>query len=117
MFLKPLTREKAIKKTDIEDEEAESFGLGKINALNWQNALNLYECGRCQEQCPADFAGKPLSPKAIVHDLKTDLFRWSQAIIDKKKDTIDPFVGETTGITSEMLWACTTCRPAKICAL
>ncbi len=116
VFLKPLTREKAIAKTDIEDENAESFGLGKINELHWLNILNLYactECGRCQEQCPADFTGKPLSPKAIVHDLKTELFRWSQTILDGKKDEIEPFVGETTGITSDMLWACTTCRACE----
>ncbi len=60
VFLKPLKRKKAMIKTDIEDEDAESFGLGKINELNWYNVLNLYactECGRCQEQCPADPCG------------------------------------------------------------
>lgn len=116
VFLKPLAREKAIKKTDIEDEDAESFGLGKINELNWYNVLNLYactECGRCQEQCPADFSGKPLSPKAIVHDLKIELFRCSRMILDNKKDEIEPFVGETTGITSDILWSCTTCRACE----
>ncbi len=111
VFLKPLKREKAIQKTDIEDEDAESFGLGKINELNWYNVLNLYactECGRCQEQCPADHTGKPLSPKAIIHDLKTELFRWSQPILDGNKEEIKPFAGETSGITSDVLWSCTT---------
>jgi len=108
VFLKPLERDKAIKKTDIEDEEAESFGLGKINELNWQNVLNLYactECGRCQEQCPADHTGKPLSPKAVVHDLKTELFRYSEEILNDKKDEIEPFIGETSGITTDVLWS------------
>ncbi len=116
VFLKPLGREKAIVKTDIEDEDAESFGFGKINELNWQNVLNLYactECGRCQEQCPADATGKPLSPKAIVHDLKTELFRNSQDILDGKKDGIEPFLGEKSGITSDILWSCTTCRACE----
>jgi Fe-S oxidoreductase len=116
VFLKPLDREKAIAKTDIEDEDAETFGLGKINELNWLNVLNLYactECGRCQEQCPADHTGKPLSPKAIVHDLKTELFRCSQAILDDKKEEIEPFVGEASGITPDVLWSCTTCRACE----
>jgi len=116
VFLKPLDREKAIAKTDIEDEEAESFGLGKINELNWLNVLNLYactECGRCQEQCPADHTAKPLSPKAIVHDLKAELFRRSQAILDSRKDEIEPFVGEASGISADVLWSCTTCRACE----
>jgi Fe-S oxidoreductase len=116
VFLKPLDREKAIAKTDIEDEAAESFGLGKINELNWQHVLNLYactECGRCQELCPADYTGKPLSPKAIVHDLKTELFRCSQAILDGRKDAIEPFVGASSGITPDVLWSCTTCRACE----
>ncbi|SMC98243.1 Fe-S oxidoreductase [Desulfocicer vacuolatum DSM 3385] len=116
VFLKPLEREKAVQKTDIEDEDAESFGLGKINELNWYNVLNLYactECGRCQEQCPADHTGKPLSPKAIVHDLKTDLFKWSDNILKGNKEEIDPIVGEGTEITPDIIWSCTTCRACE----
>ena len=116
VFLKPLQREKAMIKTDIEDENAETFGLGKINELNWYNVLNLYactECGRCQEQCPADHTGKPLSPKAIVHDLKTNLFQWSQTILDGNKKEIEPLVGDASGITSDVIWSCTTCRACE----
>jgi ferredoxin len=68
VFLKPLVREKAIVKTDIENEELETFGLGKVSELNWKNVLNLYactECGRCEEQCPAAHTDKPLSPKKM----------------------------------------------------
>jgi ferredoxin len=63
VFLKPLVREKAIVKTDIENESLETFGLGKVSELNWKNVLNLYactECGRCEEQCPAAHTDKPL---------------------------------------------------------
>ncbi|RLB91552.1 MAG: hypothetical protein DRH26_07820 [Deltaproteobacteria bacterium] len=116
VFLKPLEREKAIAKTDIEDEEAETFGLGKINELNWKNVLNLYactECGRCQEQCPADHTGKPLSPKAFVHDLKTELFNRSQKILDGKQEEIEPFLNAAEGLTSDVIWSCTTCRACE----
>jgi len=37
VFLKPLEREKAIAKTDIEDEDLETFGLGKTIELSWKN--------------------------------------------------------------------------------
>jgi Fe-S oxidoreductase len=116
VFLKPLEREKSIAKTDIEDEDAETFGLGKINELNWQNVLNLYactECGRCQEQCPADHTGKPLSPKALVHDLKTELFNCSEKILTGKQEDILPFIGEAEGLTSDVIWSCTTCRACE----
>ena len=82
--MKPLEREKAIVRTDIENEELETFGLGKVSELNWKNVLNLYactECGRCEEQCPAAQTDKPLSPKKIVHDLKVDLLDQSDAIL------------------------------------
>jgi len=57
VFLKPRQRPKAMITTDMEDEEAESFGLGKVCELTWKLVLDLYactECGRCEEQCPAD---------------------------------------------------------------
>jgi hypothetical protein len=41
VFLKPLAREKAIVKTDIENEDLETFGLGKVSELNWKHVLNL----------------------------------------------------------------------------
>ena len=73
VVLAPLETAKAMVRTDLENETIESFGLGRISEINWQNVLNLYsctECGRCEEQCPADMTGKPLSPKAVIMDLK-----------------------------------------------
>ncbi len=75
VFFKPLSRQKAMATTDIEDENAESFGLGRVSELNWKNVLDLYactECGRCEEQCPAAATEKPLSPKKIVSARASD---------------------------------------------
>ena len=75
-------------KTDIEDESAETFGLGKVSELNWKNVLNLYactECGRCEEQCPATQTGKPLSPKKVIHDFKLDLLAQADAMLAKNE--------------------------------
>ncbi|MBI5578137.1 MAG: (Fe-S)-binding protein [Deltaproteobacteria bacterium] len=116
VFLKPLQREKAMPKTDIEDESAETFGLGKVSELNWKNVLNLYactECGRCEEQCPADQTGKPLSPKKVIHDFKRDLLAHADAILAGKGDAVDPIVREGSPITADVIWSCTTCRACE----
>ena len=89
VFFKRMGIEKAIVKTDIENEEAETFGLGKVSEFNWHNVLNLYactECGRCEELCPASSTGKPLSPKKIIHDFKVDLLNQSDLLLNNTKD-------------------------------
>ena len=116
VFLKPLVREKAIVRTDIENEELETFGLGKVSELNWKNVLNLYactECGRCEEQCPAAHTDKPLSPKKIVHDLKVDLLAQSDAILGGDVEAVQPIVRDGSPVTGDVLWACTTCRACE----
>jgi Fe-S oxidoreductase len=116
VFLKPLEREKAIVKTDIENEELETFGLGKVSELNWKNVLNLYactECGRCEEQCPAANTDKPLSPKKVIHDLKVDLLDQSDAILGGNLDQVKPIVRGDSPVTADVLWSCTTCRACE----
>ncbi|MCG8616897.1 MAG: (Fe-S)-binding protein, partial [Desulfobacterales bacterium] len=121
VFFKRLGVEKTVAKTDIEDEDAETFGLSKVTEFNWHNVLNLYactECGRCEELCPADNTGKPLSPKKLIHDLKTDLFGQSDLLLTDKdgyhrKSQILPLMREGTGITEDVLWSCTTCRSCE----
>jgi Fe-S oxidoreductase len=116
VFLKPLEREKAIEKTDIENEELETFGLGKVSELNWKHVLNLYactECGRCEEQCPAASTDKPLSPKQVVHDLKVDLLDQSDAILGGNLDQVKPIMRENSPVTDDVLWSCTTCRACE----
>lgn len=116
VFLKPLQREKAIVKTDIENEALETFGLGKISEINWKNVLNLYactECGRCEEQCPAANTDKPLSPKKVIHDLKVDLLDQSDAILAGETDQVQPIVRDDSPVTGDVLWSCTTCRACE----
>jgi Fe-S oxidoreductase len=116
VFLKPLGREKAILKTDLENEASETFGLGKVSELNWKNVLNLYactECGRCEEQCPAAATDKPLSPKKLIHDLKVELLDHSDAILSGSLETVKPIVREDSPVTADVLWSCTTCRACE----
>jgi Fe-S oxidoreductase len=117
VMLAPLETAKAMVKNDLEDETVESFGLGRIDELNWQNVLNLYactECGRCEEQCPADMTGKPLSPKAVVVDLKDDLINQ----FSKNGTAVKPIIRSGAPVTEDVIWSCTTCRACEsICPL
>ena len=59
--LRALGTPKAMEKTNLEDENATSFGLSKVSDLSWKNTLDLYactECGRCEEACPADLTDR-----------------------------------------------------------
>jgi Fe-S oxidoreductase len=116
VFLKPLEREKSMIVTDIEDENAETFGLAKVTDLSWKNVLDLYactECGRCEEQCPASGTRKPLSPKALVSDIKHDLFDQAETVLKGNPDDVLPLVRESSPITGDVLWSCTTCRACE----
>lgn len=116
VFLKPLAIEKSMIKTDIEDETAESFGLGKVNELNRKNVLDLYactECGRCEEQCPADRTGKPLSPKKFISDIKHDLFKQKDLLLNNSYNSIQALVRADGDITQDTIWSCTTCRACE----
>ena len=82
------------------DFEKEQVGLETVKDLGSKSVLDAFtcvECGRCQENCPAQAAGKALNPKTIV--LQTQ-----QALLAKTPDTklVDLY-------TDEALWQCTTC--------
>ena len=84
----------------------EAIGISSIDQFNWKDKLDLVsctECGRCQEACPANAAGLPLSPKKVVMNLRDHMFA-----TERGEDTDKPLIGGV--ISPETLWACTTCR-------
>ncbi|KQX68044.1 (Fe-S)-binding protein [Paenibacillus sp. Root444D2] len=110
---------------DLEDEEAESFGVGKIEDFTQKQMLDFYscvECGRCTNVCPANTTGKMLSPMHLITKLRDHLTEKGAAITSKSPwvpafafsspSTHNPLEVELIGgvITEEELWACTTCR-------
>jgi len=110
----------------INIEEAETFGVGKIEDFTWKQLLDLdacTNCGRCQDRCPAYLSDKPLSPRKVIQDLKTHLLERSDALLAAKGanpgngnggDVAKAMLGEV--ITEDELWACTTCRACmEIC--
>nr|WP_228409507.1 (Fe-S)-binding protein [Radiobacillus deserti] len=61
---------------DLEDEEAESFGVGKIEDFTQKQMIDFYacvECGRCTNVCPASNTGKILSPMHMIAKLRDHL--------------------------------------------
>ena len=106
MIFRSLEPKGALTHMDLEDEEAESFGVAKIKEFTWKQLLDLdacTRCGRCQDHCPAHLTEKPLSPKDIILDLKNHLHKQG-----KKADEAPALVGNV--VQEDTLWACTTCR-------
>ncbi|MEW9698771.1 (Fe-S)-binding protein [Paenibacillus sp. SI8] len=110
---------------DLEDENAESFGVGKIEEFTQKQMLDFYacvECGRCTSVCPANTTGKLLSPMHLITKLRDHLTEKGAAITSKSPwvpafafaahREHNPLEVEMIGgvITDEELWACTTCR-------
>jgi len=90
------------------------FGASDVQDLNWVQLLNAYtctECGRCTSSCPANQTGKKLSPRKIMMDTRDRLEEVGRNI-DANKGTFVPDNKSLLNdyITTEELWACTSCN-------
>lgn len=103
-------------------EEAETFGIGKLEDFTWAQLMNVdacMHCGRCLEFCPTFNTGKPLRPRDLVLEIagfaadRGDIFsgvlgqgensaryRWGSG----PERALVPEV-----VTPAELWDCTTC--------
>ena len=73
-----------LRKIDFEDEEAEEFGVGKIEDFTQQQLIDLYacaECGRCTNMCPASGTGKTLSPMDLMVKMRDHLTEKGAALL------------------------------------
>jgi Fe-S oxidoreductase/nitrate reductase gamma subunit len=88
-----------IETINLEDENAESYGVVKIADLSWKDIYDsdaCTACKRCQDRCPAWATGKPLSPMKVVQQVGEVAF-----------DRPDANLVDT--VTRDVLWSCTTC--------
>ena len=107
----------------MEATDIESIGAATIGEFTWKQLLDTDACticGRCTSVCPANTTGKLLDPREIV--LKLGTVAAASAV-----PPISPPVGVDEAITvtsdnvfqlitSEEVWACTTCRACdEIC--
>jgi Fe-S oxidoreductase/nitrate reductase gamma subunit len=120
MYLKDKERPKGAMKAmpNLTETELETFGASVVEDFTWKQLLDTDSCtmcGRCTSVCPAHATGKPLDPREIV--LKTGEVMAASG----PHGPVSPPIGvdrEITvsanslfeRITSEELWACTTCK-------
>ncbi|MGR6835464.1 (Fe-S)-binding protein [Syntrophomonas erecta] len=111
-------------------EEAETYGVERIEELGWKDLLDLdacIRCGRCQEGCPAYNTGKALNPKTtIIQAMKKHLDNKSPFLLavdsgdpqDALTMTVEDEVQEVNEsekhliydiVTPQVLWDCTNC--------
>ena len=90
----------------------ERFGVKDIEDVNWKNytdSLTCTECGRCTAVCPANITGKLLSPRKIMIDVRKRMSVKGPGLTkDANYSDEKSLVGDY--ITTEELWACTTCN-------
>ncbi|THB75965.1 MAG: 4Fe-4S dicluster domain-containing protein [Desulfobulbaceae bacterium] len=88
---------------DLEDEDAETFGVTELADMSWKDIFDAdacTKCKRCQDRCPAWNTDKPLSPMKLVNQIGDLAFdKDEQPLIDT--------------ITKDVLWSCTTCRACQ----
>ncbi len=129
VFLKNEKPYGQLTKIDMTDETRTSFGVGRVEDFTWKNYFDWFsctECGRCTAQCPATNSGKPLNPKELTINLREFLFNKSNKLVDSVEGTYDgpkdetglipdehALIGEKSGITHDVLWACTSCRACE----
>ena len=80
-------------------EETGLIGVSKIEDFTRQQLLSLdacMECGRCQDACPATASGKPLSPEAVIIDLREVMAHGGKL--------------HWAAIHPDTLWSCTMCQ-------
>ncbi len=100
-----------IENLDLEDENAESFGVIKVTDFTKKELHDVMSCtesGRCQAACPAYNTGKPLSPKKVVLGIKDHLLEVGPALLkDPESEPEKSLYGDI--ISEDVLWSCTTC--------
>ena len=95
------------------------FGAKDVQDLSWKNLMDAYsctECGRCSSVCPATLTGKLLSPRKVMMDTRDRLEEMGEGL-DRAAKSGAPLLEKYTDgkdlhsyISSEELWACTTCN-------
>ncbi len=91
----------------IDFEKAETLGVKTLADFTWKDLLDFdacTECGRCTSVCPAHAAGKALSPRDIILDLRSLMRSAEDSAPRTPRSALD-----VPATQPDALWACTTC--------
>jgi len=83
-------------------------GAKHVHDLAWTRVLDAYacvQCNRCQDVCPANFYGRPLSPSALEVNKR---YLLKESTFGSHPDRLLLPLTETV-ISPEAVWSCTTC--------
>ncbi len=108
-LITPFRRGAVLNPMDFANENAETFGLGKVSELTMKERLDTLacvECGRCTQVCPANLAGKPLDPKLIITKMRDTI---DAQPLEAKVKGEDINLWDTPVYASNELDSCTTC--------
>lgn len=94
--------------SDSQLDQVKSFGVKTFEDFTWKHMLDFYscaDCGRCSDNCPANAAGRPLSPRFLT--IKARDYCFEHFPVFGKSNNSHALIG---GIYSDdEIWSCTTC--------
>ncbi len=99
----------AMDRLDFEAEDAEQFGVARLEHLDKTQLLDAFACimcNRCQDVCPAYQTGKELSPSALEINKRVFLNNHLKNFATGE-ETDSTMVGAM--LSPSALWACTSC--------
>jgi Fe-S oxidoreductase len=108
-----LLPERKGKLAPIDLKDRKTFGVGRVDNFTQRQLMDTYACvvcGYCQDACPANFTKKPLNPRLIVRDVKSNLTTNGPLLLNKKEPSLALIGGGKEGsIAEDAIWSCTTC--------
>jgi len=93
---------------DEQLDDLEFFGVRQFEDFTWKHMLDFYscvDCGRCSDNCPANAAGRPLSPRFI--SIKCRDYSFQKYPLYKKPINGRALIGSV--LEEDEIWSCTTC--------
>jgi len=99
--------------SDEQLDQVKSLGVKTFEDFTWKHMLDFYscaDCGRCSDNCPANAAGRPLSPRFLTIKARDYAFQ-HYPVFGK------PRFGKSANGTAligslyseDEVWSCTTC--------
>ena len=125
MYLRDTDRPKGAMKPmpNLMETDLETFGASTVEDFTWKQLFDTDACtvcGRCTSVCPAKATGKPLDPREIVLKVGEVMAATGDPVVSPPVGTAKDITISANSvferITSEELWACTSCKACdEIC--